>query len=49
MILLIRNLQPKNKAYCFLTKSELASKLDKETNDIKIIKHGFDLVTSFRD
>lgn len=42
-------LDRKNKAYCFLTKSELASKLDKEANDIKIIKHGFDLVTSFRD
>lgn len=42
-------LERRNKEYCFLTKSELANKLDNEENDIKIVKHGFDLVTSFRN
>jgi hypothetical protein len=34
--------------YNFLTKSELEQKVNKQENDIKIIKHGFDLETSFR-
>lgn len=41
--------EDKLKQYNFLTKSELTLKLDKQANDVKIIKHGFDLVTSFRN
>lgn len=41
--------EDKLRQYNFLTKSEQQLILDKESNDIKIIKHGFDLVTSFRN
>jgi hypothetical protein len=45
-----RELERKKKEiqYNFLTKSELEQKVNKQENDIKIIKHGFDLKTSFR-
>lgn len=39
----------KLRQYNFLTKSEQQRILDKESNDSKIIKHGFDLKTSFRN
>lgn len=41
--------EQKLRQYNFLTKSEQQRILDKESNDIKIIKHGFDLITSFRN
>lgn len=44
-----RRKEDKLRQYNFLTKSEQQLILDKESNDIKIIKHGFDLVTSFRN
>lgn len=36
------------KAYSFISQSELELKKEKEKNNIKILAHGFDLVTSFR-
>ena len=44
-----RRKEDKLRQYNFLTKSEQQRILDKESNDIKIIKHGFDLKTSFRN
>lgn len=41
--------EDKLRQYTFLTKSEQQLILDKESNGIKIIKHGFDLKTSFRN
>ena len=39
----------KEKQYCFLTESEQKKKINKVENDTKIVAHGFDLVTSFRN
>lgn len=36
------------KAYSYISKSELEEKKEKETNKYKILAHGFDLETSFR-
>lgn len=39
----------KEKAYSFLTKHELQLRKEKEIDKYKILKHGFDLITSFRN
>lgn len=45
----IRKKAEKEKSYNFISKSELELKKQKELDKIKIISHGFDLETSFRN